>query len=328
MMETRRLGSQGLEVSAIGLGCDSMTGRYGPADDAESLATIARAIDLGVTFFDTAQQYGPHTNERIVGRGIQGRRDEVVIATKFGFEIRDGQIIGVNSNPDLIRESVEGSLQRLGTDVIDLLYQHRLDPNVPIEDVAGTVGDLVAQGKVKYFGLSEVLPETLRRAHAVHPVTALQTEYSLWERGVEAEVLPTCRKFGVGFVSYGPLGRGFFTGRNKRGEDYGDNDARHLDPRMQGENYERNLRFLEGVRELAKSKDLTPAQVAIAWVLHQGADVVPIPGTKRRKYLEENVAAVAARLNEDDLATMESALPPGTTSGERYPPERMATIER
>ncbi len=327
-MEKRRLGSPGLEVSAIGLGCDSMTGRYGPADDTESFATIGRAIDLGVTFFDTAQQYGPHANERLVGRGIQGHRHEVVIATKFGFEIRDGQIIGVNSDPALIRESVEGSLQRLGTDVIDLLYQHRVDPKVPIEDVAGTVGDLVSQGKVRHFGLSEALPDTLRRAHAVHPVTALQTEYSVWERGVEAEILATCRELGVGFVTYGPLGRGFFTGRNKRGEDYADNDARHHDPRMQGKNYELNLRFFASISELAASKGVTPGQVAITWLLHQGADIVPIPGTKRRKYLEENVAAVGVRLSEDDLAAIDSALPPGATSGERYPMARMAFIER
>ena len=327
-METRRLGLRGPEVSAIGLGCDSMTGRYGSADDTESLATIARAIDLGVTFFDTAQQYGPHANERLVGRGIRGHRDEVVIATKFGFEIRNGRIVGVNSNPALIRESVDGSLQRLGTDVIDLLYQHRVDPKVPIEEVAGTVGDLVAQGKVRYFGLSEALPETLRRAYAVHPVTALQTEYSLWERDVEAEILPTCRELGVGFVAYGPLGRGFFTGRNRRGEDYGDNDARHHDPRMQGKNYDSNLRFLASVRELAAAKDMTPAQFAIAWLLHRGADVVPIPGTKRRKYIEENIGAVGTQLGEDDLSAIDSAFPPGATSGERYPTQRMTLIER
>ncbi len=328
MQEKRKLGSQGLEVSAIGLGCMGMTHAYGAGDEAESIATIHRAIELGCTFFDTAEFYGPFTNEELLGRALRGRRDEVVIATKFGFTIGTPQQ-GVDSRPEHIREVVEASLVRLQTDRIDLLYQHRVDPKVPIEDVAGTVGDLVRAGKVRYFGLSETGVETIRRAHAVHPVTALQSEYSLWERGVEAQVLPALREHGIGLVPFSPLGRGFLTDAAKPADAYPDGDFRRRgDPRLQGEHFDANLRATGFLRELAHRKAITPAQLALAWLLHKGPDIVPIPGTKRRKYLEENLRAVDVALDVDEMRALDAALPPGATSGERYGKAGLALIEK
>jgi aryl-alcohol dehydrogenase-like predicted oxidoreductase len=327
-MKQRKLGALGPTVGALGLGCMGMTGRYGPADETESIATLHRAIDLGATLLDTAQVYGPHTNEDLVGRTIRDRRDSVVIATKFGYEIRDGQVIAPSSHPDLIRESVDGSLQRLGIDTIDLLYQHRVDPRTPIEDVAGTVGELVAAGKVRLFGLSEASPRTIRRAHAIHPVTALQSEYSLWERVVEEEILGTCQELGITFVAYCPLGRGFLTGRNKPAAEYGEDDARHFDPRMQADTYDRNLQLLEHVKRIADAKGVTPGQVALAWLLHRGDDIIPIPGTKRVKYLEENAAAAEVSLDAADMAAFDDAIPPGVTAGPRYIPKLFANIDR
>lgn len=327
-MKQRKIGVQGPSVGALGLGCMGMTGRYGPADEAESIATLHRAIDLGVTLLDTAQVYGPYANEELVGRAVRDHRDSVVIATKFGYEIRDGRIIKPDSRPDLIRESVDGSLQRLGIETIDLLYQHRVDPNTPVEDVAGAVGELVAAGKVRFFGLSEASPRTIRRAHAVHPVSALQTEYSLWERFVEEEVLGTCRELGITFVAYSPLGRGFLTGRNKPAGEYGEDDARHFDPRMQPDTYDRNLALLAHVEQIAAAKGATPGQVALAWLLHRGDDIIPIPGTKRVKYLEENAASADVMLDTADMAALDDALPPGAASGPRYIPKLMANIDR
>jgi aryl-alcohol dehydrogenase-like predicted oxidoreductase len=327
-MEKRSLGHSGLTVSALGLGCMGMSWGYGPTDDDESIATMHEAIELGVIFFDTAEVYGPYVNEKLVGRALAGRRDSVVIATKFGFDIRDGKSVDTDSRPERVREGVEGSLQRLGTDHIDLLYQHRVDPKVPIEETVKAMADLVRQGKVRYLGLSEASPRTIRRAHAVHPITALQTEYSLWERGVEAEVLPTCRELGIGFVAYSPLGRGFLTGDVKRAEQYGPDDARRNHPRFQGEHFDRNLRIVEIIRELAARKSCTPGQVALAWLLHQGPDIVPIPGTKRRSRLRENAAAARIVLTREDLDQLARALPPGTTSGERYPPQALVRIDR
>ena len=328
MMKQRKLGALGPAVGEIGLGCMGMTGRYGPADEVESIATLHRAIDLGVTLLDTAQVYGPLTNEELVGRAIRGRRDSVVIATKFGYEIRDGQVGSPNSHPDLIRESVDGSLRRLGIDTIDLLYQHRVDPRTPIEDVAGAVGQLVAAGKVRSFGLSEASPRTVRRAHATHPVSALQTEYSLWERFVEEEILDTCAELGITFVAYSPLGRGFLTGRNKPAADYGEDDARHFDPRMQVETYERNLVLLGHVQRIAADKSVAPGQVALAWLLHRGDNIIPIPGTKRVKYLEENAGAAGVTLDASDMAALDDAMPPGVTAGPRYIPKSLANIDR
>ncbi|MDT3680348.1 MAG: aldo/keto reductase [Burkholderiaceae bacterium] len=328
MHERRKLGSQGLEVSAIGLGCMGMTHAYGAGDEAESLATIHRALELGCTFFDTAEFYGPFTNEELLGRALRGRRDEVVIATKFGFTIGTPHQ-GVDSRPEHIREVVEASLVRLQTDRIDLLYQHRVDPKVPIEDVAGTVGDLVRAGKVRYFGLSEAGVETIRRAHAVHPVTALQSEYSLWERGIEAHVLPALREHGIGLVPFSPLGRGFLTDAAKPADAYPDGDFRRRgDPRLQGEHFDANLRATGFLRELAHRKAITPAQLALAWLLHKGPDIVPIPGTKRRKYLEENLRAVDVTLDADEMRALDAALPPGATSGERYGKAGLALIEK
>jgi len=327
-MEQRRLGGQGLVVSALGLGCMGMSWAYGPRDDAESVATVHEAIDLGITFFDTAEVYGPYENERLLGRVLQGRRDRVVIATKFGFKIdRDGKTAGTDSRPEHVQEVVNASLQRLGTDHIDLLYQHRVDPNVPIEDTVGAMAEAVRGGKIRYLGLSEASPKTLRRAHAVHPISALQTEYSLWERGVETEILPTCRELGIGFVPYSPLGRGFLTGQVKRAEEYGPDDVRRNHPRFQGDNFDRNLRIVEAVRRLAARKGCTPAQVALAWLLHQGEDVVPIPGTKRRTYLRDNAAAVGIRLTQEDLADLVRDVPAGA-AGDRYPSQAMAMLDR
>jgi len=329
-LQRRKLGSQGLEVSAIGLGCMGMSQSYGPADETESIATLHRAIELGCNFFDTAEVYGPLTNEALLGKALKGRRHEVTIATKFAWRFRDGkQLPGERaSSPALIREAVEGSLRRLGTDHIDLLYQHRIDPAMPIEDVAGTVGELVREGKVRFFGLSEAGVANIRKAHAVHPVTAVQSEYSLWERNLEDDVLPALRELSIGLVPFSPLGRGFLTGAVKRAEDLPADDFRHDDPRYQGANYDANVAAAAKVREIAESLGATAGQVALAWVLAQGADIVPIPGTKRRKYLEENVAAAAITLSRDVVAALDAALAPGKIQGERYSAERMAMVDR
>nr|WP_299912674.1 aldo/keto reductase [Sphingomonas bacterium] len=328
-MKRRALGSQGLEVSELGLGCMGMSQSYGVADDAESIATIHRAIELGVTLFDTAEVYGPFINEELLGRALAGKRDKVIIATKFGFDIDGRQRTGgVDSRPEHIRGVAEASLKRLGTDHIDLFYQHRVDPAVPIEDVAGAVGDLIREGKVRYFGLSEAGPANIRRAHATHPVSALQSEYSLWERGIEAEILPALRELGIGLVPFSPLGRGFLTGTAQRAEDYPEGDFRRGDPRFQGENFAANMRAADAVRALAEAKGVKPGQIALAWLLHQGDDVVPIPGTKRRSYLEENVAAADIALSGAEIAGLDEALRPGIVAGERYGKQAMAMVDR
>ncbi len=329
-MNTRKLGSQGLEVSTIGLGCMGMSQAYGPADEAESIATLHRAIERGCTFLDTAEVYGPFTNEDLLGRALAGRRNEVTIATKFGFRFEDGkQVPGrTDSRPEHIREAVEGSLQRLRTDHIDLLYQHRVDPDVPMEDVAGAVADLVAQGKVRFFGLSEAGIANIRRAHAVHPVTALQSEYSLWERNLEPEIIPALRELGIGIVPFSPLGRGFLTGAVKRAEDYPPDDFRHNDPRYQGANYDANVAAAEKVREVAAARGVKPGQIAIAWLLHKGDDIVPIPGTKRRQYLEENIAAAEIALDAAEMKALDDALAPDRISGQRYGERGMAMLDR
>ncbi|HJQ35828.1 MAG TPA: aldo/keto reductase [Thermoanaerobaculia bacterium] len=325
-MNNRRLGA--LEVSAIGLGCMGMSQSYGPAEEPESIATIHRAIDLGVTFFDTAEVYGPYRNEELLGRALRGRRDGLVIATKFGWKIEDGKVNGLNSRPEHIRQVVDESLRRLGIDTIDLLYQHRVDPEVPIEDVAGTVGDLVRAGKARYFGLSEAGEQTIRRAHAVHPVTALQSEYSLWERNLEASILPLVRELGIGLVPFSPLGRGFLAGNVKRAEEYEEGDFRRGDPRFQGENFDKNMRAAGVVREIAAARGATPAQVGLAWLLQKGNDIVPIPGTKRRTYLEENVAATRIALTADENARLDSALAPEVIAGPRYNEKAMRWVDR
>jgi aryl-alcohol dehydrogenase-like predicted oxidoreductase len=329
-LRKRTLGGQGLEVSAIGLGCMGMSQSYGPADEQESIATLHRAVDLGCTFLDTAEVYGPFTNEELLGRALAGRRDQVTIATKFGFRIEGGRQVGTerDSRPAHIREAVEGSLRRLGTDHVDLLYQHRIDPAVPIEDVAGTVGDLIKAGKARFFGLSEAGVANIRRAHAVHPVSALQSEYSLWERNLEPDVIPVLRELGIGLVAFSPLGRGFLTGEARRAEEYPAGDFRRGDPRYQGANFDANLQAAQAVREIAAALGVTPGQVALAWLLHKGDDVVPIPGTKRRKYLEENVAAAAVELDPAQIEALDDALAPGKVSGPRYSAATMATIDR
>jgi aryl-alcohol dehydrogenase-like predicted oxidoreductase len=329
-LSKRKLGSHGLEVSAIGLGCMGMSQSYGPADEGESIATLHRAIELGCTFLDTAEVYGPFTNEELLGRALQGRRGQVVIATKFGFRVEEGKRFGGerDSRPERIRAAVEGSLRRLGTDFIDLLYQHRVDPAVPMEDVAGTVGELVNEGKVRFFGLSEAGIANIRRAHAVHPVSALQSEYSLWERNLEPEIIPVLRELGIGLVPFCPLGRGFLTGEVRRAEEYPEGDFRRGDPRYQGENYDANVAAARVVREIAAVIQAKPGQIALAWLLHKGGDIVPIPGTKRRKYLEENIAAEAIQLDPTQMKTLDDALAPGKVSGKRYADWIMATIDR
>jgi aryl-alcohol dehydrogenase-like predicted oxidoreductase len=325
-MEKRKLGTQGLEVSKEGLGCMGMSEFYGSADEDEATATIERALELGIDFLDTADMYGPFTNEKLVGRAIAGRRDEVVLATKFGNQRgEDGSFQGVNGRPDYVRSAAEASLQRLGVDTIDLYYQHRVDKQVPIEETVGAMKELVDEGKVRYLGLSEASPETIRRAHAVHPISALQTEYSLWTRDPEESVLPTVRELGIGFVAYSPLGRGFLSGRFRKPEDIPEDDFRRRNPRFQGENFQRNLELVERVEEIAEEKGVTAGQLALAWVMSRGDDVVPIPGTKRREYLEENAAAADIELTDDDLARIEEAAPHGATAGERYPD--MSTID-
>jgi aryl-alcohol dehydrogenase-like predicted oxidoreductase len=332
MLPQRRLGTQGLTVSALGLGCMGMSQSYGSPeerDERESIATIQRALQLGCTFLDTAEVYGPFTNEELVGRALKGRRDRAVIATKFGWKIDDDQRgLGLDSRPGHIREAVEGSLRRLETDHIDLLYQHRVDPAVPIEDVVGTMADLVQQGKVRFLGLSEAGENTIRRAHAVHPISALQSEYSLWERNLEPRIIPLLKELGIGLVPFSPLGRGFLTGTAKRAEEYPDNDFRRGDPRYQGKNFDANMRAASAVQELASRKGATPGQIALAWLLHKGDDVVPIPGTKRRKYLEENIAAVAVELSPEEMAELDRALPPEKVAGPRYNESMMATVDR
>jgi len=327
-VKTRRLGRQGLEVSALGLGCMGMSQSYGPADEAESIATLHRAIELGCTFLDTAEVYGPFTNEDLLGRALVGKRDQVVIATKFGFKIGDGAIGGTDSRPEHIRTVVEASLKRLQTDHIDLLYQHRVDRAVPMEDVAGAVGALVQQGKVRFFGLSEAGTANIRRAHAAHPVSAVQSEYSLWERNLERDVIPVLRELGIGLVPFSPLGRGFLTGEVKRAEEYPANDYRRNDPRYQGENYDANVKAAQTVRDIAESLGAKPGQVALAWLLHKGDDVVPIPGTKRRTYLEENVAAAAIALDVGQMKALDDALAPDKISGPRYGKAMMAMVDR
>jgi aryl-alcohol dehydrogenase-like predicted oxidoreductase len=325
-MDNRRLGSQGLVVSEQGLGCMGMSEFYGEADEGEARATIERALELGVTFLDTADMYGPFTNEELVGSVVAAHRDEVMVATKFGH-VRGpaGERLGLRGDPEYVREACHASLRRLGVEHIDLYYQHRVDPNVPIEDTVGAMSELVAQGKVRYLGLSEASADTVRRAHAVHPISALQTEYSLWTRDVEERILPTLRELGIGFVAYSPLGRGFLSGRFRSPDDIPEGDFRRNNPRFQGENLERNLEIVDAVRELAEEKDATPAQIALAWVLAQGNDVVPIPGTKRREYLEQNVAASDLDLTDEDLRRLGEIAPPGVTAGDRYPD--MSTVQ-
>jgi aryl-alcohol dehydrogenase-like predicted oxidoreductase len=324
----RRLGRQGLEVSMIGLGCMGMSQSYGPADDTESVATLHRAIDLGCTFLDTAEAYGPFTNEELLGRALAGKRDQVTIATKFGFQITDGKLTGTDSRPAHIREVVHASLERLRTDHIDLLYQHRVDRQIPIEDVAGTVAELVREGKVRYFGLSEAGVANIRKAHAVHPVSALQSEYSLWERNLEHDVIPTLQELGIGLVPFSPLGRGFLTGKVQRAEDYPADDYRRTDPRYQGKNFDANVAAADKVRDIAQARGATPGQIALAWLLAKGPFIVPIPGTKRRAYLEENVAAAAIRLDAAEMAALEEALTAAKVSGPRYGEKMQAMIDR
>ncbi|MBB6144432.1 aryl-alcohol dehydrogenase-like predicted oxidoreductase [Silvibacterium bohemicum] len=329
MLSRRKLGAQGLEVSMIGLGCMGMSWAYGTGDDTESTAVIHRAIDLGCTFFDTAEAYGPYKNEELLGAALSGFRDKVQLATKFGFLIRDNKRVGTDSRPEHIRAVVDASLKRLRTDHIDLLYQHRVDPNIPIEDVAGTVKDLIGEGKVLYFGLSEAGAETIQRAHAVQPVSALESEYSIWERGLEAKILPLLRELKIGLVPFSPLGRGFLTGTAKSSSGYTPGDFRaHGDPRFEGANFEANIRIAKAVEEVAASLHATPAQVALAWVLKAGNDVVPIPGTKQRKYLEENLSAATLELRSDDAAKLDGLITSFGVAGNRYNDLDMSMLDK
>jgi aryl-alcohol dehydrogenase-like predicted oxidoreductase len=326
-MEKRKIGNQGLEVSAIGLGCMGMSQSYGaPADDAEGIKVIHRALTLGVDFFDTAEVYGPYKNETLLGQALRDRRELAVIATKFGFNIEDGKMTGVNSHPKNVKRACEDSLKRLGVDYIDLFYQHRVDPKVPIEEVVGAMAELVKAGKVRYLGLSEAGPETLRRANREHPISALQSEYSVWERGIEEKILPTCRELGIGLVPFSPVGRGVLSGQVKEVDSLSETDFRRRVPRLQGEHFKKNLKLVDIVAEVAKKHEATPAQVAIAWTLHQGSDVAPIPGTKRIKYLEENCAAADLKLDKDDLEMLASIAE--KMSGDRYDERGLAMVER
>lgn len=328
MLKKCKLGKEGLEVSQLGLGCMGMSQSYGEPNDAESIATIHRAIDLGITFFDTAELYGPYINEELLGRALKGKREKVIIATKFGFNIENGKIIGITSRPAHIRQVVEASLHRLQTNYIDLLYQHRVDPQVPIEDVVGTMADLIQEGKVRYLGLSEAGEETIRRAHKVHPISALQSEYSLWERNLEPRIIPLLRELGIGLVPFCPLGRGFLTGNIKRAEDYPETDYRRQDPRFQQTNFDHNMQILAAIKHVAQHHQATPAQIALAWLLAKGSDMAPIPGTKRIHFLEENIAAAKIRLSPTEMKELDDTVNDETVAGQRYGDRHMVFIDR